>query len=306
MSVYDSALRLRLLNAVTAGLHLIWAVTFIVLWGVNKKKDLVYPLYTSFTTWTNSSAAIGGCSYGECPSPRAIAFGESVTVIPAWKDSGVELSLHWLVVSFFLLSALFQTLTAVIHGAISPPTIRFVEYSFSAAVMIVAIALQIGIMHTHTLLLLATVTWATMLCGLVTEKINAVIRGISYTHANEYKSLKDGSHLDGTNFDARAKCELRKVMIISHCIGWVLIIVAFAVLVSTFHQHSCDSPHGAPKFVWAIIYGEIGLFASFGVVQLLQIVGAIDTTQSEMGYVCLSFASKTLLGWLVYDGNFVQ
>jgi len=100
-------------------------------------------------------------SYGECPRAASIEFGERITVAPAWKDSGVKLSLHWLVVSFFLLSAFFQMLMAVMSTIISPPTIRFCEYSISAAVMIVAIALQIGIMHTHTLILLATLTWAT-------------------------------------------------------------------------------------------------------------------------------------------------
>jgi hypothetical protein len=32
----------------------------------------------------------------------------SMPVAPAWSDSGIEFSLHWLVVSFFALSFLFQ------------------------------------------------------------------------------------------------------------------------------------------------------------------------------------------------------
>jgi hypothetical protein len=298
--LYDS-LELRVLNGVTACLHLVWTLTFIILWGVNRQ-DLVYPLYTSFTTWTNSSEATVAHSYGTCPSPRPLEFGAPISVAPSWKDTGLDISLHWLVVSFFALSAFFQTLTAFCTSIISAPTIRFVEYSFSAAVMIVAIALQIGIMHAQILVLLATLTWATMMCGLVSEKINTVIRG---TRAHDYKTIKDGGDPSDIQFSPRTKHELRKVMVISHCIGWVLIIVTFFILMDSFHQHSCDSPHGAPKFVWAIIYGELGLFAAFGVVQLLQIVDAIDVKQAEMGFIVLSFTSKTVLGWLVYAGNFI-
>lgn len=345
MSVYDGTL-LRILNGVTASLHLVWALIFIILWGVSKEddgshKDLVYPLYTSFITWTESTEAKVGYSYGECPRASSIEFGERVTVAPAWKDSGVKLSLHWLVVSFFLLSALFQMLMAVTNGFLSPPTIRFGEYSLSAAVMIVAIALQIGILHTHTLLLLATLTWATMICGLLTEKLSAVLggrgnriggigglkgprgirglnglrtlRGIKANRASG--GLKDhedegdeqlyNAH-DGGYIDELSKRELRKIMIIAHSIGWVFITVVFGVVLNAFHQQSsCDYPQSAPKFVWAIVYVELSLFAAFGGVQLLQITDCIGTAEAEMGYVVLSFTSKTILGWLVYGGNFV-
>jgi hypothetical protein len=193
---------LRILNGVTAGLHLVWAIIFIALWGSSERddgsrKDLIYPLYTSFITWTDQSPEVPGTSvgisYGQCPSARSILFGGTATVAPAWKDSGVKLSLHWLVVSFFLLSAFFQLIMAIRNGIMSAPTIRFTEYSLSASVMIVAIALQIGILHTHTLILLATLTWTTMICGLVTEKsarssggrpMTDTIIGVTTTHTS--------------------------------------------------------------------------------------------------------------------------
>jgi hypothetical protein len=43
--------------------------------------------------------------------------------------------------------------------------LRFIEYSFSAAVMIVAISLQVGLMDAWMLFTLATLTWATMMLG---------------------------------------------------------------------------------------------------------------------------------------------
>ena len=52
--------------------------------------------------------------------------------------------------------------------------LRFIEYSFSAAVMIVAISLQVGLMDAWMLFALATLTWATMMLGLVGERVLAV------------------------------------------------------------------------------------------------------------------------------------
>ena len=154
------------------------------------------------------------------------------------RDSGLTLSLHWLVWSFFALSFLFQTAAAVVDAVdvvrrrrrrrtimgddratasayeraagdggqrSSPPRddntktagpsasdsndaaafhgssarwLRFVEYSFSASVMIVAIALQVGIMDGWTLFLLAALTWTTMILGLVGERILGVERDL--------------------------------------------------------------------------------------------------------------------------------
>ena len=72
MSVYHHGVVLWILNCVTAGLHLVWALTFIILWGVSEeadgsRNDLVYPLYTSFSTWGETTEAVAATSYGECP-----------------------------------------------------------------------------------------------------------------------------------------------------------------------------------------------------------------------------------------------
>jgi hypothetical protein len=134
-------------------------------------------------------AAVPGLSspYPECDVPKSAAVGD-MAVSPAWEDSGVALSLHWLVVAFFALSFVFQAAVAVGELAAfarlerlrrfvtgeryvaedpqgeffggggddesyaTKPTsgwMRFVEYSFSAAVMIVAIALQARTLASH-------------------------------------------------------------------------------------------------------------------------------------------------------------
>jgi hypothetical protein len=170
---------LNVARSVAAGIHFVWAFILLILWEANKKddgerNDLVYPLYTSFASWTDSSVAPTVTIEGsECDVPKALAFTSRMSVSPGFKDSGTTISLHWAVVCFFLISAFFQTMAATVtnNRFFFAPTIRFVEYSITAPIMVVAIALQIGIMDYDTLVLLAALTWAAMMAGLCVDKV---------------------------------------------------------------------------------------------------------------------------------------
>lgn len=208
------------------------------------RRDITYPLYVSYATWgdrppppllalstttqgaaaatleagptdtfadilTTATRAAGMglfSPYPSCVPPETLRVA-GMDVTPAWQDSGLVLSLHWLVVSFFALSFLFQAAAAVLDVVIArrmkrarsgnsnrrsrylffgsttnrpgdeellnnnnnsvshlassgvASWLRFVEYSFSAAVMIVAIGLQVGIMDAWMLFVLAALTW---------------------------------------------------------------------------------------------------------------------------------------------------
>ena len=50
--------------------------------------------------------------YPSCTPPEPTRVG-GMNVAPAWQDSGLVLSLHWLVVSFFALSFFFQAVDLV-------------------------------------------------------------------------------------------------------------------------------------------------------------------------------------------------
>ncbi|MFB1019539.1 MAG: hypothetical protein QMC37_04790, partial [Flavobacteriales bacterium] len=104
----------------------------------------------------------------------------------------------------------------------------------------------------------------------------------------------------------RALRRANRVAWLAHAIGWVTQMSVFFVLLQQFHGGQNCSPRAAPAFVWAIVYGELALFSSFGFVQLLQLSRSISAKKAEMIYTVLSFVSKTLLGWLVYAGNFVD
>lgn len=120
----------------------------------------------------------------------------------------------------------------------------------------------------------------------------------------------------------------------AHFAAWITQGVVFVVIIAHFFtsQRTCefaDAPGGradnvAPDFVYAIVFSELALFACFGVTQLAQFM-AFDTwrvgngphcgggvagrrsfggRRVEAAYIVQSLVSKTLLGWLVYGGNF--
>lgn len=285
---------LNTLNKVASVLHLSWGILFSCLWYFNKndhgeRRDIIYPLYTSYSSW--NATAIELPKSGGCSIPRSISFGD-ITVSPAWKDAGINLSLHWLVTSFFFLSAFFQFLGGVVPRKTVPnPVIRFIEYSVSASVMIVAIALQLGIFQAQVLLLLATLTWTTMICGIVAETLAPGDREPVEENKLVKKLLK--------RMNAGAW--------LSHGIGWMTQLIVFFVLLQQFHgsQNTCGSTRAAPYFVWAIVYVELVLFASFGFVQSFQLTKNLSAERAEISYTVLSFVSKSLLGLLVYAGNFM-
>jgi len=304
------------------------------------RQDLVYPLYTAFTSWTDpdfadpfltgkgigadGSSVNNGYHYNrcstikdynydqchrpekECDQPKALEFTPHTTLTPAFKDSGIMLSLHWVVVIFFLVSAFFQTVavTATANDFIMPSTIRFIEHSITTPLMTVAIALQIGIMHTHSLLIIATLSWACMMAGLCCEKT----RLAKATIIDKNKIIKNDMSNKEYVAESKTVDELRKVIFFTQTVGWVMLGITFYVIIGFFHasQQSCDSPETAPNFIWAILYGQILCFVLFGLMQVLEIVGALSAGQADFGYIVLSLVSKTYLGWMIYGGNFVQ
>jgi hypothetical protein len=307
-------------NLFASFLHLSWGIIFSCLWAFKKKsdgahRDLVYPLYSSYSSWNATEIELATSdALKSCAAPRSLHFGD-MTVSPAWNDAEISLSLHWLVTSIFFLSAFFQFLAVMIPRSLVPnAVIRFVEYSISASVMIVAIGLQLGIFHAQVLLLLAALTWTTMICGIVAEMLlPEMLLPNKYTEElfSREHSQTNREHLSTEiesirMFLRKALRRANRVAWLAHAIGWVTQMSVFFVLLQQFHGGQNCSPRAAPAFVWVIVYGELALFSSFGFVQLLQLSRSISAKKAEMIYTVLSFVSKTLLGWLVYAGNFVD
>jgi len=212
-------------------------------------------------------------------------------------------------VFFFLASAFFQTVSVTVstNKYILAPTIRYIEYSITAPLMTVAIALQIGIMHTHTLSMLAMFSWACMMARLCCEKT----REAKSIVINKLKVIKDDISAMQLTKGNKVVNELRKVVFFTQTASWVMLGITFFILIDAFHasQNTCGSvnaPENAPEFIWAILYGELLFFVLISFMQILEMMGALSKQQAELSHIGLSLVSKIILGWLIYGANFVQ
>ena len=360
------------LNAVAAAMHAAWFIVFVLLWALDEnedgsKRDVTYPLFYTSALFgkppdpppagdlvldASGATDVGSQTlinpYPSCDAPRAARVG-TMPVTPAFRDTHLVMSLHWLVASFFALSFLFQAAAAVadafwfrararraekkknhddVSASLFEPssseddddvarertraaiasTLRFVEYSFSAAVMVVAIALQVGLMDAWSLFALAALTWTTMMLGLVAERVLAVEERVAAVKARtdptrtgreinrENESTSDTSNGTGSTAgdDPRQKMRsetaavasgLRVVRWTAHLTGWVSQGVVFVVIIAHFFasQRACEweastekgnrrTDNVAPDFVYAVVFAELALFVGFGLTQTAQFV----------------------------------
>lgn len=190
--------------------------------------------------------------------------------------------------------------------------LRFIEYSFSASIMLIAIALLNGVFDINLIACIAVLTAATQICGVITEYFLA---------------------LDADRFFLMA-C-------ISHATGWLLFGCAYGVIFHAYFKSALDDPDVQPPwFVTLIVLLIFGFYSIFGVVQLTELCclkpmfkgccSLCDNNRScrtvkksnidgritnvkrcnyqckEMSYVIMSLASKLSLGWLIYTNFLIR
>ena len=146
---------------------------------------------------------------------------------------------------------------------------RWIEYFFSASIMIYIIAFNAG-MREHLLLWAVTLLIAsTMPFGFLTEVYS---NPISNDEWNQPLSLRLTFHLLGY---------------IPQMSAWILILLNFY----------SEKPQNPPAFVFGIIWGQMVLFFSFGFVQLYQILSPPKYYfKGEIAYQWLSLLAKGILG----------
>lgn len=166
---------------------------------------------------------------------------------------------------FLLVSAVVQCLRPSIE-------VRFLEYSVSAPLMLMCIALEVGIRDVYTISLLGIMMSATNLLGMVTELLLL-------------------EHLAWAAFP--------------HMVGWLLMLGSYVVVFVAFSV----VPGTPPDFVYAIVALMFLLFCLFGFVQIYDLVVRHNyLSQKEYEkhvdrigtmYDVLSLVAKSLLAWLV-------
>lgn len=232
------------------------------------------------------------------------------------------LDLGALVISFHVLSFLFQGVAALsdpcngflgykysdmIQSGKNP--LRFVEYSISASIMLICIALLNGVTDINLITSIAVLTAACQLCGLIVEYLDDV-----------------------------------RMQWLIHLTGWLQFGCAYGIIFHAYFK-AASAVDGVepPDFVYAIVIALFLLYSSFGFVQAVELFcktkccsGCCNTFSSEdppddrctsigckpggcraccpavrkgkrcnpiykeMVYVTLSLGAKLVLGWIIF------
>lgn len=183
----------------------------------------------------------------------------------------------WWKPSIFLFLATFSGITAIFHTYYifrintHETTLRFLEYFFTASIMISVISILVGIRDVYSLIAIEGCVATTMIFGYLEEKtIN--------------------------NSD----------IIRPHYLGYIPYITAWVPIIWHFIR-VVQANVTIPDFVIAIFVVEILLFSCFGFVQWYYIVKRnVDMLSMEGMYNLLSLTSKILLVWLCAGGIMAQ
>jgi VanZ family protein len=175
--------------------------------------------------------------------------------------------------------ALFLLLAAVDHLLVAAPRVhrwyerhldqginyvRWVEYAFSASIMIVLISLLVGVWDLAAVIAIFAANSAMILFGLLMEKHQVAGRA-------DWTAFWFGSLIGA--------------------VPWLIIFWYVA------------QPPEVPGFVYAIVGFQFGLFVLFAVNmagQYARVGRWRDYLTGEVGYIVLSLAAKSLLAWLIF------
>jgi hypothetical protein len=214
------------------------------------------------------------------------------------------IDVRYLICSFFFLSFVFQALQGWVirrrrrqSSGAEPRTwvavLRFVEYSISASVMLLAIAVQVGLTDVYLLCCLFGLVFATNILGLIAEVLCA-----------------------------------RENAWVPHCLGWITCLLAYAPLLDAYVASMRCSDLQPPGYVNVIVFLEFVLFSCFGFVQMYMLFFRATSSNEdayarrryvleeeeedelimdvEATYTALSVTAKTLLAWLVLGPTLVN
>lgn len=309
------------LNFAAAALHLI-LFSVLLYFVVDYEIKLERTLSTKIAVWERVKNTSATCKWDDAcanpvPKPLVITTANDGKFLIYDTDSDYgTLSLAPLVLSFSALSFVFQFARPFLGYGESDYSdeiesrinwVRWVEYSFSATTMILAVAFVLNIQDVGSVAMLATSTAVTQFFGLVGELM---------------LERKDGSY----------RKDLFVAAWVSHLSGWVLQFgVFFTIFVSYFQsveQASSNGGESPPAFVYAIVLSMAILFGSFGLVQFFDFIhrtvydndgangplgckramccGCVAHDAFELAYIGLSLSAKALLSILVAANLFLD
>lgn len=280
-------------NWAAALLHLLNSFATLALWANSEDRDNVYNLTETSAPWTNITGTDRCTNATTLPEGATFNFqvSEDFCISRVTKTTS-NLSLWWLVIVFHFLSFGFQALSMmqwkvtccnrvcirenykdeVVNTGTN--VLRMVEYSISATLMQIAIALILGIWQRLTIIGIAFLTVVTMLLGLIAEQL---------------------------------KNDRKEIAWLSHFTGWLSLGGVWAIIGRQFiYTLETSGENKPPTFVYAIIIIITLLYCGFGIIQFVQIYYSTPKNSPnlnkkiEMAYCVNSLTSKTFLGWIIF------
>lgn len=275
---------LRAFTACTGLVHLGSGIATLVL-----NKDRKVPLFETWLAW---------------PSSAQRQVDATNKFITGSNYSG-SISFEGLVASFFFLSAIFQTVPALVtpiwrwqlklllERNVQP--LRWLEYSASASVMFVTFFILNGNQNVYLIVTAFALSFVMMMLGLVSEASAYFQRTVEYLSNGKMKR----NALD---------------YFLPHVLGWVPFGILWGLIYRSFVfgiSHGSSKP---PMWVYIVFASQIGIMAAFGANQLWQIVDlfyvrasdferqAKIALRTEYIYVTLSLTAKSMLAWVLYWG----
>lgn len=279
-------------NWAAALFHLANGVATLALWANSEDKDDVFTLTENIAPWV---ATVNGTGLKNgtlvCPAKsedatRIFQISEE-WCIERSQVVTAEVSLWWLVIVFHLLSFLFQA-AAMIQGTCDmgwcsatrnyieevekdgTNVLRMVEYSISASLMQLAIALILGIWDRLLLGAIGALTAITMLLGLISEQLRVSRLCLAW---------------------------------FSHLLGWFSMLSVWTILGRQFLYTIEKGTNNPPDFVYTIVIAIGILYCGFGLIQMAQLCSrpSVQSNRNiEMAYCVASLSAKSILGWLLF------
>ena len=264
------------INYAAIAAHLAFALYIFI-----QKKDWKAPFAVEWKDWVPANSTL------KCFDTNINGTKNMCTMVDR-TDTLFNASIKWESGMFHLLSAVFETIAIYWNrdkylrdASVGKNTLRWIEYSISASLMILIIAQVNGITSAWTQILLFAGTATLMVIGLVGE--------------NERVNNTNGQN--------------QKWAI--HLMGWGLHLAIWTVIIWNFQltmTRQTSEVVKPPKAVQWMIYIIFVFFTSFGFVQLAQTAGVFKDRQylAEIVYVSLSLTSKTVMGFLLFTGGVMR
>ena len=208
-----------------------------------------------------------------------LEFNEATESLTPASEVLFNLSLPILIAGFFFVSAVAHLVIATVYNRQYDKDLdrginkaRWIEYSISASIMMVAISLLVGIYDSMSLLMIFFLTAIMNLMGLVMEVHNQTTKKTSWLSFN--------------------------IGTLAGIVPWV--VVGFYLWLGAANGSS------APTFVYFIFVSIFLFFNCFAVNMILQYkkIGKWkDYLYGERAYIILSLIAKSVLAWQVFAGT---